>query len=136
MHATKAGQKEVERFICQGCWHSLPRLNPEADVPTVQLMGYQTSMKEIQDLYHKVYSLRRLPGLPPCRPNWMEEAVKDILSSLRSHLQRQGSTAMLDQSGTAAATLQPSFQMTCHFQSWGRDYPHGKALQEAREAHQ
>ena len=32
--------------------------------------------------------LKRLPGPPPCGPKWMEKATRDILSSLRSHLQR------------------------------------------------
>ena len=50
MQTVEVGQKEVERFIHQGHWHSLLRPNPEADVPTVQLVGYQTSRKEIQDL--------------------------------------------------------------------------------------
>ena len=47
MHATKEGQKEAERFIHSGHWHALPRPNPETDVPAVQLVGYQTSWKEI-----------------------------------------------------------------------------------------
>ena len=38
-HAAAEGQKEVEWIICQGCWQNLPRLNPEAGVPTVQLVG-------------------------------------------------------------------------------------------------
>ena len=82
VHATEVGQKEVEMLICQGHWHGLPRLNPGADVPAIQLVGYQTS-QEIQDLYHEVYLLKRLPVPLPCRPKWMEEAIKDIPSSLR-----------------------------------------------------
>ena len=82
------GQKEVERFIHQGHWHSLPRPNPEVDVPSVQLVGYQTSRMEIQDLYHEVTLLWRLYSLPPYRPNKMEGAIKDIHSYLRSHIQR------------------------------------------------
>ena len=39
-----------------------PRLNPEVDVPAVQLVGYWTSQKEIWDLYHEVYLLKRLSG--------------------------------------------------------------------------
>ena len=37
---------------------------------------------------HEVYLLRRLPGLPPCGPGQMEEAIKDIMYSLRSCLWR------------------------------------------------
>ena len=40
MHAPEEGQKEAERFICQGHQHALPRPNLEADVPAVQLVGY------------------------------------------------------------------------------------------------
>ena len=40
VHAAKEGQKEAERFICWGHWCSLPRPSPEADVPTVQIVGY------------------------------------------------------------------------------------------------
>ena len=40
MHAAKEGWKEAERFICQGHWHALPRPNLDANVPTVQIVGY------------------------------------------------------------------------------------------------
>ena len=105
LHAAKQGQKEAERFIHQGHQQSLPRPDPEADVSTIQLVGYWTSHKEIRDLYYNIYLLRRSPGPLPCRPWQREEAIQDILSSLRSCLHRQGGTAMLkvDQPGAAAA---------------------------------
>ena len=89
-----------------------PRLNLEVNVPAVQLVGYQTSQREIQDLYHEVYLLKRLLSPPPCGPYWIEEAIKDILSSLRSCLQRWGGTTMLEegQRGAAMAALQLSCQ--------------------------
>ena len=40
VHATESGQKEAERLICHSCWAGLPRLDPEADVPAIQLMGF------------------------------------------------------------------------------------------------
>ena len=43
VHATKSGWKEVERLMCHGCQHGLLRLDPETDVPIIQLVGYQTS---------------------------------------------------------------------------------------------
>ena len=86
VHAAKLGWKEAERLICQGHWHGLLRLNPEADVPAIQLVGYQTSWEEIWDLFHAVHMFKRLPSLLPLGPKWMEKATKDILSSLRSHL--------------------------------------------------
>ena len=54
LHASGEGWKEVERYIFQGHWHSLPRPDPEANLPAIQLVGYQTSWKEIWDLYHEV----------------------------------------------------------------------------------
>ena len=127
-----------QRFICQGHQHTLPRPNPEADVPAIQIVGYQTSQKEIQDLQHKVYLLRRLPGPPACGPSWVEGAIQDILSSIRNCLQREEGTAMSEESqrGASAATLQPSHQTRSHSQFQGRDYQHDEALWEAREAHQ
>ena len=52
----------------------------------MKLMGYQTSQKEIRDLYHSVYLLRRSLGPPPCGPQQRREAIWDILSSLRNQL--------------------------------------------------
>ena len=54
-HATDQGQKEVEQTVCQGCQQELPNLDSEADISTIQLVGPQTSKKEIQSLYLKVY---------------------------------------------------------------------------------
>ena len=64
LHAAKWEWKEAERFICWGHWGSLPRPELEADQSAMKLMGYQTSHKKIQDLYHSVYLLRRSPGPP------------------------------------------------------------------------
>ena len=121
LHATEEGQKEAERFIHWGQWQGLPRLDPKADIPTIQLVGYQTSQKEIQDLYHEVYLIRRSPGPLLCRPQCREEPIQDILSSLRSHLQRWGGTAMLeeDQWGAAVATSQPIHQLELQSRSQG-----------------
>ena len=40
LHANKQGQKESERFICQGHWGSLPRPDSEADQCAMKLVGY------------------------------------------------------------------------------------------------
>ena len=68
LHATKQGWKEAERFIWWGYWQSLPGPDPEADLPALKFVGYQTSHKEIRDLYHSVNLLRRSPGPLPCGP--------------------------------------------------------------------
>ena len=44
-------------------------------------MGPQTSRKEIESLYYKVYKLQRLPGSPPGEP----ELVAEVVSSLEVH---------------------------------------------------
>ena len=68
MHAAESGWKEAERLFHCGCRHGLPRLDPEADASAIQLVGYQTTLEEIGELFHQVYSLRRLPGSLPYRP--------------------------------------------------------------------
>ena len=35
LHAAGEGQKEVERFICQGCQQSLPRLDPKESLSAI-----------------------------------------------------------------------------------------------------
>ena len=63
-HAATKGQKEAEWIVYQGCWQTLPQLNPEAGVPAVQLVGPETSKEEPLELYLEVYKLHRLPGSP------------------------------------------------------------------------
>ena len=48
LHTAEQGRKEAKRFIQWGCWQSLPRPDPEPDVPTIKRVGYQTSHKEIR----------------------------------------------------------------------------------------
>ena len=88
LHATGEVWKEAERFIHPGHWQSLPRLDPEESLSAIWMVGYWTSWKEVWDLYHEVYLLRRSPGLPPCRPWLREEAIQNILSLLISQLWR------------------------------------------------
>ena len=118
MHAAKEGQKEAERFINWGHWHILPRPNPEVDVPAIQIVGYQTSQKEIQDLYHEVYLLRRLPSPAPCGPSQMKGASKTSCLPLGNVY--RGKRALPCQrrakEGLTAAALQPSHQRRSH--SW------------------
>ena len=134
----KQGWKEAERFIYWGCQQSLPRLDPEADNPTIKLVGYQTSHKEIRDLYHNVYLLRRSPGPLPCRPQQREEAIQDILSPLRSCLHQWGCTAMPEEDlqGAAGANPLPVCQWESQFRSRKREDPHDEAHWESREAQQ
>ena len=89
LHTAKWGWNEVERLICQGHWGSMWRPDLKADQSAMELVGYRTSHKEIWDIYHSVYLLRRLPVLPPCGSQWRREVIHDILSSLRSQLHWQ-----------------------------------------------
>ena len=77
-HASEQGQKDAEHMVCWGHQHELPKLDPEADIPTIQLVGPQTSRKEIKSLYYEVYKLQRLPGSPPREPELMAEVVSSL----------------------------------------------------------
>ena len=65
-------------MVHQGCQQELPKLDPEADVSAIQLVGPQTSKEEIQSLYLEVYKLWRLLGSPPREPELMEEVVSSF----------------------------------------------------------
>ena len=81
MHAADKGRKEVEWTVCWGCQQELPKLDPEADVPTIQLVDPQTMRDEIQSLYLEVYKQQRLPGSPPREP----ELTEEVASSFEDH---------------------------------------------------
>ena len=94
------------------------------------------SSKEIWDLYHQVYALKRLPRPPPCGPERAQEIMKDIMSSLKDCLRwRKGEQMGGDGEPESATTL-----LSCHC-NWasqrGRwDTSEEWELTEAREAHQ
>ena len=95
-HAATKGLKEAEWIICQGHQQNLPQLNPEAGIPTVQLVGPETSKKELQELYLEVFKLHRLTGSPPGEPALLEE----VLFSLKDHQGHKGEKE-------SAATVRP-----------------------------
>ena len=80
-YAAEQGQKEVECMVCWGHQQELPKLDPEVDVSAVQLVGPQTSRKEIESLYYEVYKLWRLLRSPPGEP----ELIAEVVSSLEDH---------------------------------------------------
>ena len=47
------------------------------------------SQKEMRDIYHSSYLLRRLPGFPSCGEQQRRRTIQDILSSLMDRLHRQ-----------------------------------------------
>ena len=138
VHAVELGWREAERLIWHSCWHGLPGMDLEADVPAIQLVGYQTSWGEFRDLFNKVYMLRRLPSPLPFGPEWMEEATGDILSSLRDHIWERRGIHRLEEDlwGATVPIPQHSCQTKPHPWTRGRDDLPDKALQEAREVHQ
>ena len=79
-HAANKGQKEAECTVCQGHWKGLPKLDPKADLSTVQLVGAETTKEEILSLYLEVYKQQRLPGSPPGEPELMQEVVSSFES--------------------------------------------------------
>ena len=89
LHTAGWGQKEAECMFCWGHRGSVPKPDPGADQSAMELVGYQTSRKEMRDIYHSVYLLRRSPGHPSCGEQQRRSAIQDILSSLTVWLQRQ-----------------------------------------------
>ena len=74
-HAANEGWKEAEQTVCQGHWEDLPKLDPEANLSTIQLIGPKTTKEEILSLYLEVYKQQSLPGSPPGGPELMQEVV-------------------------------------------------------------
>ena len=93
LHAAEQGQKEVECMCHRGCQSCILEPNPEADQSTMELVGYKMSRKEMRDVYHSVYLLRRCPGSPSCGALRRRRAIQDILSSLQAQVQRQSYSA-------------------------------------------
>ena len=81
-HVASEGQKEVEQIICQGHQQHMPQLNPEAGIPTIELVGLETCREELLEIYLEVHKLHRLPESPPGEPAIAQEvlaAVPDCL---------------------------------------------------------
>ena len=77
-HAAIEGQKEAEQTVCQGCQQHMPQQNPEAGIPTVQLVGLETTKEELLEMYLEVYKLHRLPGSAPREPAILEEIMASV----------------------------------------------------------
>ena len=103
------------------------KTQPRGNQSAMELMGYQTFHKEIQDIYHSVYLLRMSPGLPPCGSQQRREVIYNILSSLGSQLHHQVYSA------TAKEAQGPVDE---HRSRPRRRDSYEEALQEIRAAHQ
>ena len=56
----------------------MPQLNPKVGVPTIQLVGPETTKEELLEIYLEVYKLHRLPGSPPGEPAILEEIMASV----------------------------------------------------------
>ena len=57
LHATSTRQKEAECMVHRGCQGSIMGSDPWAGPSAMELVGYWTSHKEIQDIYQSVFLL-------------------------------------------------------------------------------
>ena len=89
LHATEQGQKEVECMFCRGHRGSICEPDPGADQSAMELVGYHMSWKEMRDIYHSIYLLRRSLGFPSCGEWQRRRTIQDILSSLMDRLHMQ-----------------------------------------------
>ena len=85
LHAANQRQKEAECMVCRAC---VTGPDPGAVQSAMELVGYQTSHKEIWDIYQSVYLLQRPPGIPSCGKQIRKRTIRDILSSLKAHVKR------------------------------------------------
>ena len=129
-HTSEQGQKEAECIVCQGHQHGLLKLDPEADISAIQLVGPQTSRKEIEFIYYKAYKLQRLLGSPPREP----ELIAEVVSSLEDCQGWERSELLQTMRKPKLTDIQPPRSRTSR--RGRRDASVERSLTEAREAHQ
>ena len=99
-HASdQEGRKRWSKMVCQGHQQELSKLDPEAYVSAVQLVGPKTSKEEIQFLYLEVYKQWRLLGSPPREPELMEEVVSSF-EDCQGQKQKEASEMAVHQNPT------------------------------------
>ena len=64
----------------------MPEWDTSVEAPTVNVIGYKTTIEEIIGLYHEVYQLKRAPRTVPGDVKMAEEIHQEILNSLKEHL--------------------------------------------------
>ena len=72
------GRKKLSEQSAKATKEGLPKLDPEADLSAIQLVGPETTKEEILSLYLEVYKQQRLPGSPPGGPELMQEVVSSF----------------------------------------------------------
>ena len=126
-HAADEGQKEAECIVCQGCQQGLPKLNPDADISAVMLVGPQMTKEEFESLYLEVYKMQRLPRSPPREPELMQE----VASSFEG-FQGWKEEEMPDASSSPQLTNAQPTQSKTH----GRESSVERSLAAMQEAHE
>ena len=59
------------------------KLDTQAGSSAMELVGYQMSHKEIQDIYQSVFLLQRLPDVPCCGNEQRKKMIQDSCSSVK-----------------------------------------------------
>ena len=95
VHVETMGQKEIEWAICQGCWQALLGVDTKVDAPTIQVVGFKTTQREIWEIFNDVYHPKGLPGPPLCSLEWAEELAQEIMTSLKEHLWQRWDPTLL-----------------------------------------
>ena len=67
----------------------MPQLNSEVGIPTVELVGLETSRNKLLGIYLEVYKLHRLPGSPLGEL----EIAEEVLAKVPDCHQRGGGSA-------------------------------------------
>ena len=105
----------------------MPQLDPEAGIPTIQLVHPEIDREKLLDLYLEVYKLHRLPGSPPGEP----AILKEVLSALPCH--------SWEEKGTPDAQRQPNPEDFHPPQSrssqWERESSLDRSLARVHKAH-
>ena len=97
----------------------MPQLNLEVDIPTVQLVGLETTKEGLLEIYLEVYKLHRLPRSPPGEPAVLKEVMASLPDSPRCKEEK-----------AHMATVQPH-PGSSHFSRGGT--PHGKRNNDSVE---
>ena len=114
LHAASEGQKEAEQVVCHGCWQHMPQLNPEAGIPTIELVGLETSWKELLKIYLEVYKQHRLPESPPGEPAILQEV---LAAAVPDHPQEKEKTSKVQLQPRPKASHPSKGRKPC----WGRE---------------
>ena len=116
-------------MCCQGCQNSIREPNSKVDQSAMGLIEFQTSQKEIREVYHSVYLLNRLPGFPSCGKMRRRRAIQDIHSSLETWQQSWTCTTKTQNLGAHGREQELDMPHSYEAALWAS---HQKALETAK----